>query len=385
MKFLLRNGADATLSDVNGRNALFYACALSLENVLAALLKHSEFDLNGADNDGNTALHVCAMAGDGQVMRKLLDELLKYQLNVSIKNYSFLTPLGVALIQRHKECAEMLYNAGGCPKFSKTFFSSILQSMDTAAQSPDCDFESTPIDLAMQLIQESIEVSKAFSVHGNTYEHQRRHVGSGKSFRIRSQSVPPAPLSDSRDGVVVERKYSMCIPMHKSLMKISLPAISHTTVTLMAQHQEAKASASFPPLKQNGHGVQYPKKACVKEGSMKYAARSFHHWRRFAKQAAPINSATKDHVRSILTEVYPSRKTPSYCHSSEGLVCIDSEWVEKMKKYQSSSPVPCECKEMHIPNPGEPKRRYSFGISRSPSLNSSANYVWPQPHRPSSR
>ena len=53
----------------------------------------------------------------------------------------------------------------------------------------------------------------------------------------------------------------------------------------------------------------------------------------FTKQTESFNSATTDYIRSILTEVYPSQKTPSYCHSSKRPVSIDSdhEWVEKVK------------------------------------------------------
>ena len=385
VNFLLQNGADATLTDARGRNALFYACALSVEGVLSALLKYSEFDLNAVDNDGNTALHVCAMAGNAQVMRKLLAELLKYQLNVSIKNYSFLTPLGVALIGRRKACAEMLHHAGGCPKFSENFFSSILQSMDTTTHSPDSEFGSThtPMAVAMQSIEESVEVCKAFSVHDG---YPRRHLGSRRNFQMRSRSQPSTIVSESRDSVTVERKYSMHTPINTGLINTSLPTItrSHTKVSLMAQQEKSKAS-SFS-LHQNVYGVQYLNKACVQEGSAKYAARSFHHWRRFTKQTKVLNSAATDHIKSILTEVYPSQKTPSYCHSSKGPVSIDSEWVEKVKKYQSCSPVPCECKEVNTPS-SDPPKRYSLtrALSISPSFDSPTSDVRPQSRRPSSR
>ncbi len=58
-KILLGHGADPALSDVDGRNCVMYACALSLKREVELLVKDCDYDLNTADIYGDNVLHVC--------------------------------------------------------------------------------------------------------------------------------------------------------------------------------------------------------------------------------------------------------------------------------------------------------------------------------------
>ena len=117
---LLKHGADPTLRDVYGRNSMMYVCALGLRDETQLMVKDSDYNLNATDMYGDTLLHFCAKAGNVKVLSVVLDEMLRYEMDISIQNHSYLTPLSLAILNGNYECAKMLHHAGGWPRFSES-------------------------------------------------------------------------------------------------------------------------------------------------------------------------------------------------------------------------------------------------------------------------
>ncbi|XP_065337937.1 uncharacterized protein LOC135938275 isoform X1 [Cloeon dipterum] len=71
-KLLLQNGADATLVNNEGSNALHFACEGGNLDVLELLLSLGTIDLNAKNKDGNTVLHLAAEKSNLQITQYLL-------------------------------------------------------------------------------------------------------------------------------------------------------------------------------------------------------------------------------------------------------------------------------------------------------------------------
>ena len=128
VNILLDSGADPSLTDVKGRSSLTYACTLTQADTVGAMLRHWDFDLNQQDCCGNTALHVCASCGDPHVLKLLLRKMVRYGLDISVRNSSGLTPLAVALAHGHRESVVILHKSGATPRLSKEDFIRLLDS-----------------------------------------------------------------------------------------------------------------------------------------------------------------------------------------------------------------------------------------------------------------
>jgi ankyrin repeat protein len=115
---LLKYGADPTLRDVYGRNSLMYACALAHRDETRFMIKDCDYDLNATDMYGDTLLHFCAKVGCPQVLGVVLREMIRYKMNISIQNHTHFTPLSLAILNGNHECANILHQAGGSPRFS---------------------------------------------------------------------------------------------------------------------------------------------------------------------------------------------------------------------------------------------------------------------------
>ena len=120
VNYLLQNGADPSFTDKHGRNALFYACGLSRVDVVARLLRYADFDVNAADADGNTALHICAAVGNPKIFKMVMGAALKYRLNVWTRNKYFCSPWDIAYSQQHLECLSLLNDRGNYHHSSET-------------------------------------------------------------------------------------------------------------------------------------------------------------------------------------------------------------------------------------------------------------------------
>lgn len=120
VNYLLQNGADPAFTDKHGRNALFYACGLSRADIVARLLRYADFDINAADADGNTALHICAAVGNPKIFKMIMDAALKYRLNLWTRNKYFCSPWDIAYSKQHLECLSLLNDLGSNHRLSET-------------------------------------------------------------------------------------------------------------------------------------------------------------------------------------------------------------------------------------------------------------------------
>ena len=174
VNILLDSGADPSLTDVKGRSSLTYACALKQADTVGAMLRHWDFDLNQQDCCGNTALHVCASCGDPHVLKLLLRKMVRYGLDISVRNSSGLTPLAVALAHGHRESVGILHTSGATPRRSKEDFIRLLDSKGAdkkagAAQSVlieddhDCQYEANPLAIADHRLPPSTPAISSYS------------------------------------------------------------------------------------------------------------------------------------------------------------------------------------------------------------------------------
>ncbi len=157
-KILLEHGADPVLTDMHGRNSMMYACAVSLKRDVELLIKDCDYDLNAADIYGDTMLHVCAKAGNIEVLRVVLREMLRYRKSISTQNKNYLTPLSLAIMNGHSEAAEMLHQAGGLPRFSPLSFSHVLSMIR--------EHRTELRDAGVRTIADASSVGQAFDAKG---------------------------------------------------------------------------------------------------------------------------------------------------------------------------------------------------------------------------
>ena len=154
IKTLLNHGADPSLPDALKRNSIMYACALSLREEVKLLVKDCDYDLNTMDLYRDTLLHICAKAGDQQVLEIVLGEMQRYRMDISLQNNFHLTPLSLAILNGNYECARILHEAGGCPRFSKDKFGQVLEVL--------CDNHVRVSSAGMRAIQDARSVGEAF-------------------------------------------------------------------------------------------------------------------------------------------------------------------------------------------------------------------------------
>ncbi|XP_046571345.1 uncharacterized protein LOC124279562 [Haliotis rubra] len=126
---LLRHGADPRKKDLaHGRNALSWACHLGREQQVEHLLLDygGDMDLAERDNDGLTALHHATHAGCMNIVKLLIQTLLKYRLSVDVQDNQGMTPYVHARRLGFKEIAEILRQEGSASpaKSDSRFFKS---------------------------------------------------------------------------------------------------------------------------------------------------------------------------------------------------------------------------------------------------------------------
>ena len=126
---LMRYHANPSLTDKKGRNILHYAAANKHSELIKAILEGIDFSLNAQDMYGNTVLHTAAMAGDATSLCVLLHTFSHFAVSLSTPNSLKLTPLLVALLNEHIECAAALREAGGSPVLNDEQFERIVQRL----------------------------------------------------------------------------------------------------------------------------------------------------------------------------------------------------------------------------------------------------------------
>lgn len=91
VRFLLNNGADATLSKDKNSNPIFLAAQANV-SILRLILKQN-VDINLQNRTGDTPLYIAT----GFMMHKNVAELIKHNANPLIKNKLYKTPLDAAI------------------------------------------------------------------------------------------------------------------------------------------------------------------------------------------------------------------------------------------------------------------------------------------------
>ena len=124
-RLLLARGASTDCVDRLGRTALSYACERG-HCKLVKLLIDDDYDINMADKEGNTPLMYAAMSGNVPTLREILHVVLKYRLNVDLRNKKGFSAYLLAAKMGHGECARILKtegNASDCVRDTEFFLS----------------------------------------------------------------------------------------------------------------------------------------------------------------------------------------------------------------------------------------------------------------------
>ncbi|XP_067679343.1 ankyrin repeat domain-containing protein 50-like [Haliotis asinina] len=107
-RHLIENGANLTLRDKAGLNALHYACIYERDELVKVFLHAIDFDLNQTDKHGNTALHYCVQSGNADMVKLLVEHLQRYGLTLEKENKAGITARSLAQKLTWAECVEIL-------------------------------------------------------------------------------------------------------------------------------------------------------------------------------------------------------------------------------------------------------------------------------------
>ncbi|CAM6054538.1 unnamed protein product [Sphagnum tenellum] len=110
VELLLGKGSNPGIQDAYCRSALHWAAESGDASIVSHLLSWTEEDtVNGADNEGNTPLHIACANGHYQVVSLLLETAA----NPLVTNQNKLSPISVAIPLGYKEIEELLQKYGG--------------------------------------------------------------------------------------------------------------------------------------------------------------------------------------------------------------------------------------------------------------------------------
>ena len=107
---LLRKGADKTLCDSRGCNALIIAARTGRLRLVKEFLKHADIDLRTADKDGNNALHHAVSQGHVDITQCISLHAKEKNVSLDVGNAMGFTPLLLACRDGHLEIARLLVN-----------------------------------------------------------------------------------------------------------------------------------------------------------------------------------------------------------------------------------------------------------------------------------
>ncbi|KAF8455219.1 ankyrin repeat-containing domain protein [Terfezia claveryi] len=112
VKILIKRGADATISTIEGESILHRAAWRSIDSgMMKFLLEHvaeTQDLVNAKDTDGDTPLHDCSR--NNHIASEHARVLLRAGASITIKNNAAETPYRCARDQRRKELTKYLWS-----------------------------------------------------------------------------------------------------------------------------------------------------------------------------------------------------------------------------------------------------------------------------------
>ena len=113
VRLFIEKGANISLRDKLGLNALHYACIYGRSQIVDIYLNALDFNINAVDRYGNTPLHYAAVSGNMNVTRAMANCCKKYGLSVDKANKKGETPLALAWKSGYYDCGNMLIHIAG--------------------------------------------------------------------------------------------------------------------------------------------------------------------------------------------------------------------------------------------------------------------------------
>ena len=329
---LVHHGASPFLTDVYGRNSVMYACALALRDEVELLVKDCDYDLNAKDRYGDTALHMCAKAGDVRVLGVLLKEMQRHRMDLSVQNRSHLTPLSLAVSSGNYECAKMLHEAGGCPRYHKCQFPSELGECGRVRETPVAwDSRTTVASVASQKSASS----------------QSRGRIQAPSMPLRGQQKIPRLFSRVR----VESASDICK---------SHSGKGNPDSWVLPRAEILKEAALNKQQSGSESGVKTQSARVIESVS--------------TTSSHPVTSM--DCINAILSSpVYNARLSVSFNQPPRTLTQVDSEWLAVINTYKKKAEEVMPKRSISSPV-GVKQRITSSGTSSSSSASSSRSQLF---------
>ena len=94
LKLLLQHGAYGNIVDKKGRHVLSRACINDREDIVRLLVNvaKQDVDLNLRDDDGNTPVMHSVRTGNATLVKFIVSELNKFQVDIDVRNLKDRTP-----------------------------------------------------------------------------------------------------------------------------------------------------------------------------------------------------------------------------------------------------------------------------------------------------
>ncbi|XP_064606010.1 uncharacterized protein LOC135470891 [Liolophura sinensis] len=153
-KIFIQAGTYLNIRDNMGRTALSYACMNGREGIVKMILREDVLDLNDADNDGYSPLHHATVSGNPRVVEMLTDVIVKFGLNVDVRNCLGYTALLLACKLGHYASAYILYTKGHA--------SAALRDNEFFLTSPEWARRGQDINLNLGVVQKKVSAEPVF-------------------------------------------------------------------------------------------------------------------------------------------------------------------------------------------------------------------------------
>ena len=101
---LMENGADISITNSSGLNALHLAAQGNFPNIIIFLIEKYGFDINSKDNKGNSALHWAVYSNSVQTV----DYLIYYNIDINIRDNDDDTALQIAIRKNNQNLVKKL-------------------------------------------------------------------------------------------------------------------------------------------------------------------------------------------------------------------------------------------------------------------------------------